>query len=212
MPSDVQVDAMGDHARYLLPRRQLGAVRWLGLVPLAFGCFVLFILAKFVTPVHDLWSSKRAEQITALCVAVFLVVFLVPILRIMLFGLVFIAGRSEVRLINGKLSAREWVGPLFWTRRLKLKTPVQRVSVGFGDGTVTVNGQPSEKLAHLGRLAGLGVEAGPEKKDRFLLTIGYPKDMLLAVGQDLASRMHVDFREGLMDAGEWLDDEAESKS
>jgi hypothetical protein len=214
MPSNVQVDAMGDHVRYLLPRRQLGAMRWVGLLPMGTGCVILGILSVMLRPMKSLASADRASRIFAAVLCGFFLLFAVPVLRLMIFGLVVIAGRSEIRLINGRLSARERAGPFFWTRRCKKKTPIQRVSVGYGDGTVTVNGKPTERFSNLARLAALGVEAGPNVKDRFLLTIGYPKEILLAVGQDLAHRMHVGFREGVMKGATWLipDEEAESTS
>jgi hypothetical protein len=214
MPTDVQVDAMGDHARYILPRRKIGPLRWIGLAPIVMGCVMIAVSSNAAREIKDLWSSDRGERIFAYVSTVFLLLFVIPILCMMLFGLIVIMGRTEIRLINGKLSAREHAGPFFWTRRRKLKAPITRVSVGYGDGTATINGKPTDKFKTIATTAGLGVECGSEKKDRFLLTIGYPKEMLLPIGQDLAERLHIDFRAGLMRSGEWAfaDEHVESSS
>jgi hypothetical protein len=212
MPSDVEVDAMGDHARYLLPRRQLGAVRFFGLLPIAMGLMILSVLLLFFRPLEHFSKADPASRAFAIGFSLFMLAFMFPVFRMMVFGLIVIAGRSEIRLINGKLTAREHAGPFFWTRRSKKPSPIQRVSVGYGDGTVTINGKPTDRFSNLARLAALGVEAGPDKKDRFLLTIGYSKEMLLAVGQDLAQRLHVEFREGLMKGDEWVESEEKAES
>ena len=204
MPSDVQVDATGDHVRYLLPRRQLGAIRFVGLLPMGMACVIFGMLSVMVRPMQRLTSGDRTSRVFAAVLCGSFLLFAIPVLRLMIFGLVIIAGRSEVRWMNGRLSTRERAGPFFWTRNYKKKSPIVRVSVGYGDGTATVNGKPTRRFSNLARLAGLGVEAGPNVKDRFLLCIGYPKETLLAVGQDLAHRMHVDFREGLMKGATWV--------
>jgi hypothetical protein len=178
-------------------------VRWFGLLPIAMGVVVVGVGSRALGPSVRESYLRGSMAIFEIAFAGLLLVFLLPILRLMLVGLVIIAGRTEIRLINGKLSARERVGPLTWTRKHKGKSPVRRVSVGYGDGTAMIDGKASPKLSHLARLAAMGVETGPDVKDRFLLTIGYPKEMLLPIGQDLADRMHVKFREGLMKGARW---------
>jgi hypothetical protein len=206
MPSDVMVEAMGDHARYYLPQRHIGALRWVGLLPVAMGVVMIGVVSRAFGPAVQRLFSRGAFGIYEIAFAGLLLLFLLPILRLMLFGLVVIAGRTEIRLINGKLSARERVGPFTWTRKRKGTSPVQRVSVGYGDGRLRIDGKPTVRFSHIAGLAALGVEAGPDVKHRFLLTIGYPKEMLLAIGQDLADRLHVEFREGLMKRGQWVGD------
>ncbi len=209
MSSDVQVDAMGDHVRYYLPRRQLGSVRWLGLIPITFGLIALAITSTGF-PHRDGSSNAWTDRLFSILIIVLLLMFCIPIWRLIVIGLVVIAGRTEIRLINGKLSARERAGPVFWTRKFKKKTPIERVSVGYGNGTMLVNGKPTDHFKQIAGSAALGVEVGPEKKDRFMLTIGYPKEILLPIGQDLAQRLHVGFREGLMNTGEWFERDIES--
>ena len=198
MPSDVIVDAVGDYAIYKLPRRRLGAVHWFGLLPIGFGLVVLAFLVWFFREflAGDHWLFAAGAVAVAL-------VFATPVLRMMRFGAILLFGRTEIRLEHGKLTARERAGPISWTRRRKQDAPVTSVSVGYGDGTATINGRPTEKFKKLASTAGLGVEAGPNKADRFLLTIGYPKEMLLPIGRDLAQRLHVEFYDGVMSGGDW---------
>ncbi len=209
MSSDVQVDAMGDHVRYYLPRRQLGSVQWLGLIPIAIGLTGL-TMASIGIYRQQWWATDGLERMIGIVVALFMLTFCVGISQLIVMGFVVIAGRTEIRLINGKLSVRERAGPVFWTRKFKKKTPIERVSVGYGNGTMLVNGKPTDHFKQIAGSAALGVEVGPEKKDRFMLTIGYPKEILLPIGQDLAQRLHVGFREGLMNTGEWFERDIES--
>ena len=208
MPSEVLVDATGDHVRYLLPRRQLGRVHWVGVVPIGFGVAMLGVLAYMAQGVSRFRSGDQASRIFAVGFGLILLLFALPALRTIVFGMVVMIGRTEIRLINGKLSAREHAGPVFWTRRFKKQTAIERVSVRYGDGTLKVDGKRTDYFKKLASTAGLGVEAGPQKSDRFMLTIGYPKEMLLPIGLDLAQRLHVGFHEGLMVA-DWLEDENE---
>jgi hypothetical protein len=66
--------------------------------------------------------------------------------------------------------------------------------VNYGDGTARINGKPTKLFRKLAGSATLGMQF--EDGERFLLAIGYPKQWLMALGQDLAARLRAEFVHG----------------
>jgi hypothetical protein len=160
----------GGGARYELPRRPLGPLRWFGLLPLGFGAFICLFAVGWMlaaAAIGDGWFG----WIFALWGLPFFIGGLSPVA----IGLFMLIGRCEIELRDGALHTTERAGPFHWSRRQPVNA-VKRFNIRTADS--------ANAPAFLGGLAALDADCGKPKP--FLIAIGYPREWLQALGDDLA--------------------------
>ncbi|HKI71899.1 MAG TPA: hypothetical protein VKA81_05950 [Verrucomicrobiae bacterium] len=168
---------------YTLPARPLGKLRWLALFLVAFGVVFASIPATgLFRSLKSIPAGKAAAGDFGF--AVFLVPFVVTGLVPLGLGLLVLFGRCRVEWHQKRLSVLDYVGPVRWRRRLQ-KSRILKLTVSSGGAKI--NGQPvtTGPLAELGALAAEFEEGRPR-----LVAIGYPRDWLEALAEDLSARVH----------------------
>ena len=175
---EIRRDYAGSDARFDLPVRPLGWARLIGLFLVSFGLLFMW------SPAHDVWRTVQkwiyeapggVETVFNLFELTFVIAGCVP----MGIGLLILFGRCRVEWKDGQLRSTEILGPLRWTRRLPRK-PVRKLEVSAA--TSKSGNAPPRPLDNFSGLAA-GFEDGSKK----LIVLGYPKDWLLALAQELTT-------------------------
>src|SRR5262245_31856182 len=119
LPAEIAVAELPDGGtRFVLPRRPLGALRWLGLFPLAFGTvFAGIAIVWALTAGKALFVPGGPPRWFGGLFVLFAVPFVVGGLTMAGLGLLILAGHSEVEVRGGQLRAVERAGPLRVIRR-----------------------------------------------------------------------------------------------
>ena len=182
LPSAIRVEAVRDDVSYVLPVRSLGPLRWVGLCPIGFGLFFMWM------PVRELFrllnqalhqNPRPGEWFQALFALPFLVGGLVPVAL----GLIFMFGRCRVEWRQKRLSVLDHAGPVRWRRRLP-KGRVRKFLVKGGGAKLNDKPITSGPLAELGALFAEFEDGRPR-----LVALGYPRDWLQALAEDLSVRV-----------------------
>jgi hypothetical protein len=158
--------------RYVLPRRQLGRARLLGLAPIGGGiCAALFAL-EFLEPLAQL-PAPWATVAFAVCALIFGGGIVTPIAL----GLAILCGHSEIEIGNDRLLAIERVGIFRVPRRRRLDDIQSFVVAG------------SELPAPLDWLASIKIE---DRRGKSLTAaMGYPREMLVPLAHELARQCRI---------------------
>jgi hypothetical protein len=180
--TDIRVETTGYDVSYFLPARPLGKLRWIGFVFVAFGLF--FVWRSAAGLLRDLGRFSHTEQpgfewMSLSAQLFFVVVSSIPACL----GLLIAFGRSRVDWRNGRLSVLEHAGLIRWRRRLP-KEPVRKFTVRFGGAAVNDQPVTTGPLADLGALTAEYDQGKPR-----LVAIGYPRDWLQALAEDLSTRV-----------------------
>jgi uncharacterized membrane protein YhaH (DUF805 family) len=181
---EVRVESFGSDVSYLFPPRPLGALRWFGLVLVAFS--VLFIWG----PAHSLFDSfKRLhdpqqsgqgfEIVSVIGLLIFVTAGCIP----GALGFLIAFGRCRVDWRNQRLSVLEYAGPIRWRRRFP-KNPVRKFTVNVGGAEITNRPVTSGPLADLGALTA-EFESGAKR----VVMLGYPRDWLRDLAEDLSTHV-----------------------
>ena len=110
--------------RFYLPSRQLGAARWVGLVPVLFGLFFAgFACFWMWGAAHSMINSRGDFQWFGILFVLFGVPFVFAGLKVISFGAMIIAGRTEVEIKQGVLRVIEKGGPF----RIVQKIPMAQI-------------------------------------------------------------------------------------
>jgi len=182
LPHVIHVQAVRDDVSYTLPARPLGKLRWLALFLVAFGVVFASIPATgLFRSLKSIIAGKAAAGDFGF--AVFLVPFVVAGLVPLGLGLLVLFGCCRVEWHQKRLSVLDYVGPVRWRRRLQ-KSRILKLTVSSGGAKI--NNQPvtTGPLAELGALAAEFEEGKPR-----LVAIGYPRDWLQALAEDLSARV-----------------------
>ncbi len=164
-----------DGVRYELPRRLIGRLRFIGLLPMGFGA-CLCSVAVF-------WAMQASRGGGfGWVLALFGLPFLYGGCKPMALGLLILAGRCEIELRGGVLRVTERCGLVRWSRRQPADA-ITRFNVRVSDSA------GATALSFLGDLAALDADCGKPKG--FLIALGYPREWLHALGDDLASRCNL---------------------
>ena len=175
---EIRREYVGNDVRFEFPIRPLGAFRLIGLLLIGFG--VLFLWE----PAHEPWHSIRHSlhetsggpgKLFSLFEIPFVLGGLVPIM----FGLLLLFGRCRVEWKEGRLRATEILGPLRWTRRLPRK-PIAKLEVAAATSTNQRGQSAPQPFVKFSGLAAV-FEDGTKK----LLALGYPKNWMLDVADEL---------------------------
>jgi hypothetical protein len=186
LPAEIQITELPDGVRYLLPIRQVGPLRFIGLLPIAFGVvfcsMALYPMAQIVKAV--LQPAGPGPQADA-SFAVLSVPFIVMGLVFIVLGLFLVADHTDIEIKDGRLRVIERAGPFYWTR----SRPADRIrKMEISTTPVKVNDQPVTS----GPLADFGIlMAECEGAKRFLVVFGYPRNWLKLLAAELARRCNL---------------------
>jgi hypothetical protein len=175
---EIKREYTGGDVRFDFPLRPLGWGRLFGLLLVGFG--VSFVWMPGTTAwefIQKLLHGNR--DLGSIIFSVFPLLFVIAGCVPMVIGSGILFGRCRVEWQEGQLRSTELVGPLRWTRRLPRK-PVRKLEVSAA--TSRSGNSPPRQMSNFSGLAVL-FEDGSRK----LLVVGYPKDWLLAVAQELST-------------------------
>ncbi len=164
----------GGGVRYALPRRPLGLLRFVGLLPLGFGASISWFAVGWMM------AATHGGGLFGWLFALWGLPFFLAGFPPMAIGLVVLIGRCEIELRDGVLRMTEWVGPFHWSRRQPVNA-IKRFNIRATDSANTPG--------FIGDLAALDADCG--KPRPLLLALGYPHEWLRALGDDLARRCNL---------------------
>jgi hypothetical protein len=180
LPREILVEKTRDGIRFRLPPRRAGKIQLIGLVPLAFGLTFMsvpfFWFAPFLKGVFTNPNWFHA------CALMFMGVWFLGTLRPVTFGLLILCGRCTVELTRDWLRAVDSAGPFRKARRAR-REDIERFSVDVANE----RNLPSF-LAVLRSLGGLEAHVGTAKA--MPVAIGYPKEWLTALGDELTRHIN----------------------
>lgn len=179
---EIRVESFGNDVRYDLPPRPLGKLRLIGLLPLLFSVFFISMPFKFLLETLQHATSGKGGGFEWMIVA-FLSLFVFAGLMPMWFGLILLGGRCRVDWRDGRLSVADYVGPLRWRRRFQ-KSAIRKLTVAAGGARVNDQPVTTGPLVTLGALTA-EFETGKPR----MVALGYPRDWLQALADDLSSRV-----------------------
>ncbi len=182
LPSAIHVESIRDDVSYTLPARPLGKLRWFAWFFIALGVvFASFPAATLLRMLKGIIAGK--SDLTELGFAVFLIPFVVAGLIPFGMGLLVLFGRCRVEWQQRRLSVLDYVGPIRWRRRLQ-KSRILKLTVSSGGAKI--NNQPvtTGPLAEFGALLAEFEDGKPR-----LVAIGYPRDWLQALAEELSVRV-----------------------
>ena len=186
LPPEVRFDATPDGGRYRLPRRPLGWLRLLGLVPIGFGLLMLGGLGAFIGPIFGgLFNASGGFNWGSLIFVAMMVPFVLGGVTPMLLGLWVMAGASDIVVRDGQVAAIERLGPLRRRRRRSIDG-LTLLYLGHG-GKSTLNAWlGSVSLLRAGTAADPSAERATDDKDGLFLAWGYPEAVLRPLAEHLA--------------------------
>jgi hypothetical protein len=188
LPTDIVVTELPDGGvRYVFPRRDLGGLRYVGLVPLAFGLFFAgFAVSWTAGVVQDLVAPGGGVGWFGILFALWGVPFIVAGLMMAGAGMLILAGHSEVQVRRGRLWAMECAGWLRWPRSRRVEN-IRRFKVTLKAPSDPEESPPEGQMASF--LGGLGVILVEcDKGTPLWLAPAYPLDWLRALADELARR------------------------
>lgn len=184
-PPRLEAHRLADGMRYELPRRPLGPLRWLGLVPVGFGLLFVMVPANMARGlIGDLLGDGGPERFLGLIFVAFVSLFIFAGLVPIALGLAVMFGRNAVVVRDGVVRCIERVGPFWRTRKPRLEgvTRLEVVSaVGKGIGSEAADaetGNPKRDLA--------GLRAHGSGDDNLLLAWGYPSALMHELADAIA--------------------------
>jgi hypothetical protein len=186
LPPEVHVETLpGGGWLVRLPRRDLSAAPWLPAI--------LFVVGIGITAFMVFWTSGFAGGFQRVFgpwgLAAGLVALPGFLGAITLWGIAAALqfGRAEIRVSDGRLFSCERVGPFRWQRSVDAQD-VRRLLVS--DATVKDAAGNQTKTPLLTNFAAVFAERTNGKP--FWLTVGYPRQWLLAIADQLAAELHTE--------------------
>lgn len=179
LPSQIQIRiaSLRHNARYTLPERPAGKVRWLGLVPVLFGCAFAGFAAFWISMAVLLIFRTTETRSLLWFFPLFGLPFVLAGIGIIRTGAFILAGRVEVEVIEGQLRATEraW---FFWKRHTVRTDKLRRLSVEALRFDLAHFTGAATKLATL--------RAEPVEGKPLELVRGYPLEWLEPLARELA--------------------------
>jgi hypothetical protein len=173
----IQRLAAPDGARWVLPRRQLGPLRWLAAFLIPFG---LVFSGSGVIWACGLAATSGGPDLFHVALALIGVPLFLAGLVPLALGLAVLGGHSEIEIQAGRLRSIERAGPFHWSWSRPVDK-LRRLQVHIGKGQV--NGRPIQH-GPLAELAAL--EAQFDGARSLVMALGYPRAPLLALADELA--------------------------
>jgi hypothetical protein len=180
LPLEIQTEHWPDRTTYDLPMRPIGWLHWLGLLPMLFAVVFAAVPVKIASfllkPILEHHGSP-VEWVGLGFISLFLLVALMPFGL----GLLILAGRTRLVVERDRIIVTEIAGPIRKRRKVKLQD-IERLELGGSTGTAALPGL-------LQNLGGLGALLKNGKK--MLLLLGYPRDWLEPLAQELSGLLQI---------------------
>lgn len=179
LPREIQTEHGPEEARFDLPMRPIGALRFIGLVPMVFaigfvwmpGQQMLRSLAEIIAG-----SSSGINWFFVVFLSVFVIAGMLPFC----IGLFILAGRTHVTVGKDRLVVTELAGPVRWSRKVKFDQ-VERLEIGGAVNNADGGPGPFSSLC--------GVVAILKDGKKTPVAIGYPRDWLQPLVGEISSLM-----------------------
>jgi hypothetical protein len=176
--------------RYVIPKRNLGAARHLGWIPLGMGLFAVVFMSFWMHgPINSGLQSEGLGRWVGIVFGLLGLPGLVAGVGIMALGMAILTNalRSEITIGEGMINAIERVGPVP-IRRRRLIGQLTRLVVEKG---ITVTDQTRGAPTLIARdFALLRVEVATGKP--LVLALGYPYDMMRSLADTLAATLSLE--------------------
>jgi hypothetical protein len=182
LPREIQSENWPDRAKYDLPIRPIGALHWLGILPMAFSVAFISIPAKFGWQFlqRALHAGGGAFEWGAV---VFLSLFIVAGVIPFRLGLFILAGRVRLVVTKETFIVTEVAGPFRWSRKFRA-ADIERLEVGSRNAANQTSARVPAGLMQLGGLVAV-LRSGPKR----LVLLGYPADWLSALAGELSEAL-----------------------
>jgi len=174
LPSEIRTEELFDGVRYVLPTRDLGPIKLVGVFGIVFG--LMFISGPLIGVVAAIVKGEN------LLFALFSVPFVLAGLLPLTFGAFVIWGHSETELSGDTITAIEAAGPIRW-RRSRRTESLEKFQIA-GAPQMEGAGAP-QRQSTLMNLATIMAIFGAEK--RLLIAPGYSCDLLVPLADALAT-------------------------
>ena len=192
LPPEVRFEATPDGGRYRLPRRPLGWLRLLGLVPMGFGVLMLGGLASFFGGfTGGMFNASGGFNWGSLIFVAFMVPFVLGGVTPILLGLWLTAGASDIVVRDGRVAAVERLGPLRRRRRRRIDG-LTVLYLGHGGGSALNGWFGSLSLLRAGTDLDPSAERAAHDKDGLFLAWGYPEAALRPLAEHVADLLGQD--------------------
>src|SRR5215813_4683362 len=110
LPREIQKENWPDRAKYDLPIRPIGALHWVGVVPIGFALLLVGIPGRFAWPLLQNALQGRGGAMAWIIVA-FLSLFIAGATTPTFLGLCLLVGRVRLVATKEKLIVTEIAGP-----------------------------------------------------------------------------------------------------
>jgi len=185
LPREITAEHWPERQTYDLPVRPIGRVRYIGLLLMAFAAAFASVPGGHV--LRLLRRSLAGEAVPADWIfGVFTLVFVAAALVPFALGMFILCGRTRLVLTRDRLKVTEIAGPFRWSRRFRL-VDIERLQLGAAAGQQPAGGAAPAGLA---RLTAVGAVLRNNKKA--LLLIGYPRDWLAPLTEELSGAIRLE--------------------
>lgn len=181
LPREIKVENQPDQTRYELPGRQLGALRWAGLVPMGFAVLFVWVPARHL--IHFLQDALKGGGGFEWFFVAFLAAFVGAGLFPFALGLFVLLGRTRLTVRPDRMIATELAGPFRWSRIIRFNQ-IERLE--FGSGAQSAQGNAPKAFA---RISGIVAILKDGKKQP--VVIGYPREWLEPLLEEVVSTMQL---------------------
>jgi hypothetical protein len=179
LPREIETEHDPEWSRFDLPPRQLGPLRFIGLVPMLFAVGFAWMPGKqLVQSAAELIAGSGSGFNWFL--VVFLSVFVIAALMPFGFGLFLLAGRTRVLVKKDRIVTTEIAGPFRWSRHWKF-ADMDHLEIS---GATMADGQ---RPGVLGSLCGVTVILKNGQKTP--VVAGYPRTWLQPLVAEITSLM-----------------------
>jgi uncharacterized membrane protein len=180
LPREIVTEHDPERSRFDLPTRQIGALRFIGLVPMLFSIGFVWMPGKqMLQSLAELIAGNGSgfNWFFVVFLSVFVIAGMIPFGL----GLFILAGRTRVTVSKDRMVMTELAGPIRWSRKVKLEQ-VERLEIG-GASRVSEGGQSPFGNAMCGIVAIL------KDGKKMPIAIGYPRDLLQPLVAEISSLM-----------------------
>ena len=179
LPREIQVERWPERSTYDLPVRPIGKLRYFGLLLIGFALLFAFVPGGVVG--HSLRRALEGQANPGEWVlGVFTLVFVGAALMPFGMGMFVLCGRTRLVVTRERLKVTELALIFRWSRRVKL-ADIEELQVAAAKGGSQTGSQALPGLADLGALG-----ASLRNQKKMLLLIGYPKDWLDPLAEELS--------------------------
>ena len=177
LPREIRTEYGPEMSRFDLPMRPIGALRFIGLVPMIFTIgFAWMPGGQMLRSLRQIISGSGSGF--EWFMVVFLSVFVIAAMMPFGLGLFILIGRTRVVVGKDRIVTTEIAGPVRWSRRWKFEE-MERMEIG---GATTADGKTP---GFIGALCGVTVILKNGRKTP--VVVGYPRDMLQPLVAEISS-------------------------